>query len=414
MLKIVRRLNKRPNHIPQLEFRYFSLLRVVFLLALSLHITFLGIFGILGIKELTYVQFLSIGIFSCCLFLNGKRKYLLSASIGIWEVILHQTWAIYLIGWESQLQHYLFLCAVVPFLLPRGNNFAKTILLLSCVIAYVVIYYFIGQNPPKHQLSMIFLRMFGILSTAITGTFLGVFGLYFSNAMNKTQDELEVERKKTSDLLHNILPASIVERLKETDSIIADGFESVSVLFADIVGFTKLSAKLTPKELVVHLNDVFSTFDQLAEKYQLEKIKTIGDAYMISAGLPEVDPGHASKLAMFAIDMRDYMAQRMPFSGEKLQIRIGIHSGPAVAGVIGIKKFTYDLWGDTVNTASRMESHGLPGQIQVTEDFYKETADLFIYEKRAPIEVKGKGQMQTYFLIDNIAKQDVITNIESE
>ena len=221
-------------------------------------------------------------------------------------------------------------------------------------------------------------------------------------ARNRKQAEeaLLVEKEKSERLLRNILPSEIAFRLKhETDSI-ADHFADVTVLFADIVGFTKFSSCVSPLELVKLLNRIFSTFDLLAEKHGLEKIKTIGDAYMVVGGLPTPRADHVEAVAEMALDMQREIAQFNAEMGESFSIRIGINTGPVVAGVIGIKKFIYDLWGDTVNTASRMESHGIPGCIQVTQVTYERLRDNYLLEDRGVIQVKGKGEMNTYLLID--------------
>jgi adenylate cyclase len=210
--------------------------------------------------------------------------------------------------------------------------------------------------------------------------------------------KLEIEQKKSQELLLNILPEAIAERLKKEQGIIADEFAAVSVMFADIVGFTQLSASISPKELVHLLNDIFSKFDQLAEKHGLEKIKTIGDSYMVVGGLPNPRSDHAEAIAEMALDMQEAIRDYRENLGISLSIRIGIHSGPVVAGIIGKKKFIYDLWGDTVNTASRMESHGLPDKIQISEATYLLIADQYQFKKRGSINVKGKGDMAAYLL----------------
>ncbi|NJL91105.1 MAG: HAMP domain-containing protein [Coleofasciculaceae cyanobacterium SM2_1_6] len=211
--------------------------------------------------------------------------------------------------------------------------------------------------------------------------------------------ELRKEKERSEQLLLNILPAEIADRLMRTNESPAEHFEEATILFADIVGFTSLSARMEPLQLVAGLNQIFSAFDQLTEKYGLEKIKTIGDAYMVVGGLPVSRPDHAEAIANMALDMQAYMQNMDNVFGESLQIRIGINTGSVIAGVIGIKKFIYDLWGDVVNVASRMESHGKPGYIQVTEATYKRLQDKYFFESRGTIEVKGRGEMMTYWLI---------------
>ncbi|WP_446396851.1 adenylate/guanylate cyclase domain-containing protein [Coleofasciculus sp. E1-EBD-02] len=212
------------------------------------------------------------------------------------------------------------------------------------------------------------------------------------------QEALHYEQEQAERLLLNILPKVIAQRLKQLESTIADNFEEVTVLFADIVGFTELSARFPPAQVVELLNRIFSEFDELSDYYGLEKIKTIGDAYMVVGGLPTPRPDHAEATANMALDMQQVITKFNNQNNQTLSIRIGINTGPVVAGVIGIKKFSYDLWGDTVNIASRMESQGLPDKIQVTEFTYKKLQDNYLFEERGTIQVKGKGKMTTYFL----------------
>jgi adenylate cyclase len=214
----------------------------------------------------------------------------------------------------------------------------------------------------------------------------------------QAQEALHYQQEQTENLLLNILPKPIAERLKQEPSTIADSFEQVSVLFADLVGFTEFSTRRSAKQLVEFLNLIFSEFDQLAEKHGLEKIKTVGDAYMVVAGLPMSRNDHAEAIAEMALDMQQVLANVNVKTGEAFSMRIGINSGSVVAGVIGLKKFSYDLWGDTVNTASRMESLGLPGAIQVTAETYEQLRDRYLFEERGIISVKGKGEMTTYLL----------------
>jgi class 3 adenylate cyclase len=223
----------------------------------------------------------------------------------------------------------------------------------------------------------------GIVIMAIT--------LYFVRQRDRYQ-------KESDDLLHNILPDEIATRLKSDSSMIADDFPAASVLFADVVGFTPMSAGMTPPQLVGLLNDVFTTFDTFVEELGLEKIKTVGDEYMVAAGVPVPRDDHAQAVAELALRIRDHTAANH-FDGHTIALRIGIHSGPVVAGIIGTHKFSYDLWGDTVNTASRMESSGIPGQIQVSSATHGLLENSgYIFEPRGAIEVKGKGTMNPWLL----------------
>lgn len=222
-------------------------------------------------------------------------------------------------------------------------------------------------------------------------------------ALSQALSQVKLEQDKSEKLLLNILPSPIVDRLKLSSEAIADGFAEATVLFADIVGFTELSSRLSPKELVHRLNEIFSAFDALVEKHGLEKIKTIGDAYMVVGGLPEPREDHAIAMARFAIEMRSELQRINEVLGESIDIRIGINSGPVVAGVIGTKKFIYDLWGDAVNVASRMESHGKPGEIHVSATTYEKLKSSFHLESRGTVYIKGKGDMETYWLRDEMS-----------
>ena len=215
----------------------------------------------------------------------------------------------------------------------------------------------------------------------------------------RNRRELDLEREKSERLLLNVLPASIAARLKQTEGVIADGFPEVTVLFADIVDFTGRSERITPEQVVEVLNDLFSALDRLTRQRGLEKIKTIGDAYMVVGGLPEPRTDHAEAVADMALAILGEVAGRSDPGGRPLQVRIGIDTGPVVAGVIGTSRFSYDLWGDTVNTASRMESHGIPGCIQVTGRTYRRLRGRYRFQRRGPIPVKGKGDIVTYFLV---------------
>ncbi|MCY0988226.1 response regulator [Nannocystis sp. ILAH1] len=211
--------------------------------------------------------------------------------------------------------------------------------------------------------------------------------------------KLRSEQERSEQLLLNILPRPIAERLKEGQRTIADVFPDVTVLFADLVGFTRMSEQLPPAELVAMLNRIFSMFDQLAEKHGLEKIKTIGDEYMAASGLPMPRPDHAEAMAEMALDMLAVIERFNAKRNRGVRIRIGLNCGPVTAGIIGTKKFAYDLWGDTVNIASRMESHGIANAVQVTEATYKRLRHKYAFQRRGIIHVKGKGALCTYFLV---------------
>jgi adenylate cyclase len=222
---------------------------------------------------------------------------------------------------------------------------------------------------------------------------------YFVRSRDRAYRLLAVEQERSERLLLSIFPRPIAERLKVSQGVIAERSEEVSVLFADITGFTPAAERLPPEEVVKILDEIFSAFDELVAEHGLEKIKTIGDGYMAAAGIPTPRPDHAEAAARTALAMRETLAA-LP-AGAGLSLRVGIDSGPAVAGVIGRSKLGYDLWGDTVNTASRMESHAPPGTIQLTERTRRRLGDGFALEERRGVAVKGKGEMTTYLLVSS-------------
>jgi len=257
-------------------------------------------------------------------------------------------------------------------------------------IAFLV---FVSQEPV--------LSVLGVLVDEAT---LWLAILLFGDAVHsrrvlaRQQRLLEAERARSEGLLRNMLPTSIAERLKQRQEVIADASPKVTVLFADIVDFTPHAERSPPEATVALLNELFSQFDDVTETRGLEKIKTIGDAYMVAGGLPEPMPDHAAAVAELALEMLELAARRSLPDGGPVRLRIGIDSGPVVAGVIGRRRLSYDLWGDTVNTASRMQTTGVPGCIQVTERTRQLLGERYLFRERGVIHVKGKGKMTTYFL----------------
>jgi class 3 adenylate cyclase len=237
-----------------------------------------------------------------------------------------------------------------------------------------------------------------LLGNVVSNTAMFAAVLVLGEAV-RSRRALQLEQERSERLLLNVLPAPIAARLKAGEEVIADAFPDVTVLFADIVDFTRRSRRIGPAQVVAALNELFSAFDELAQRHGLEKIKTIGDAYMVAGGLPTPRPDHAEAIAEMALAMQAEVARRADPSGQPLAVRIGIDTGPVEAGVIGTSKFSYDLWGDTVNTASRMESHGVAGCIQVTERTYQRLRGGYRFQRRGPVPVRGMGEMVTYFLV---------------
>jgi class 3 adenylate cyclase len=307
----------------------------------------------------------------------------------------------FIMGPTPRWQFFILIIIWLEFyIFPPQQKKAMIFMILFNTICFIWLEIWFLKNPGlrdfSHDIHMILKykhnNTFGFLFCVIAMGSVGYVSIH------RAENALRKEYERAEQLLLNILPASIAQRLKEEPTIIADGHAESTILFSDIIGFTKLSEKIPPEELVSILNKIFSQFDDYVHKYGLEKIKTIGDAYMVAAGLPNYRADHANVMAEMAFDMINVISSFNKSTGKSLNIRIGINSGPVVAGVIGKKKFVYDLWGDSVNIASRMESHGLPGEIQTTEGTYQLLKHEYLFEERGIIDVKGKGPMQTYLL----------------
>ncbi|MBP1693888.1 MAG: adenylate/guanylate cyclase with and sensor [Chloroflexi bacterium] len=302
---------------------------------------------------------------------------------------------------EVGYYYYIFgLTVILVFLYTiPGAQFSDALWVSLVLLAATPVAYIGRFDFLKNEVSIVV--FFLTLAFIFTLTVVGLTSSYFLELMNRRNfiQRLIIEREeeRSYTLLLNTLPASIADRLMRGETI-ADYFPSISVLFADIVDFTPLATRMAPVEVVQFLNQVFSTFDELTEARTLEKIKTVGDAYMVVSGLPIPRSDHAEVMAELALEMQAAIANMILPNVSSLQVRIGIHTGPVIAGVIGWRKFAYDLWGDTVNTASRMETHGLPGKIQVSKAYYELLKGKYNFEERGEIDVKGKGKMRTFFL----------------
>jgi adenylate cyclase len=263
--------------------------------------------------------------------------------------------------------------------------FAATIL-LALVLSEVV-------RPDGADLPEGFVRTFDVLNIVVVSFIAMLLLVTFARGRDAAQARVEA-------LLLNVLPADVAQRLQSDPNSIADHFDEASILFADVVDFTPLSSRLDAREVVALLDRLFTSFDELVDRYEVEKIKTIGDCYMVAAGVPRRRPDHAHALAWLAIEMRECAKRCLPESdGRDVRLRIGISSGPVVAGVIGRRRFLYDLWGDTVNMASRMESHGTPDEIQITRSTWELLDDHFVTEPMGLVDVKGKGEIETWRLV---------------
>jgi len=303
-------------------------------------------------------------------------------------------------GKESDNHLFLLLISVGAFYTYPPNQLKYiSRVSISALVLFVSIEIYLTNKGPIIQAPPEFFQLGRLITLVALCVLIYILTLYNYKTLHNAQDLLEIEHQKSETLLLNILPPVIADRLKASSDVIADRTNEATILFADVVGFTVLSQTMQPEKLVALLNDLFTEFDSITKAYNLEKIKTIGDAYMIAGGIPEARQDHCEAVALCALEMQSVLRRGISKDLQDFKVRIGIHTGPVVAGVIGKSKFIYDLWGDSVNTASRMESHGAEDKIHVSKEVYLKLKDKFEFEDKREIQVKGKGLMETYFLV---------------
>jgi class 3 adenylate cyclase len=382
-------------------YRAYVLFSIGTISALFLHGCYTVLFWVSGVDEMVWFN-LAVSFPAYIVgFLANRRGFHLGVMVlAALELIAHQILAVRYVGWEAGLQYYLLVIPCVAYYLPGGrwrvDGTVKLLMVLLATATFLGLLLWSRELRPVHAISPVLLDAVNYVGIVSIFLLLAFFAYNYSNAAETAERKLREEYARAEGLLHNILPVPIAERLKRGGGTIADGFSDASVLFADIVGFTGLSEKVSPQRLVALLNELFSEFDDLVAERGLEKIKTIGDAYMVASGIPSERPDHAEALVELALEMlavahRQGERLRCPF-----EMRIGINSGPVVAGVIGRRKFIYDLWGDSVNTAARMESHGVAGAVQVSQSTYDKLKGRYDFEPRGSIAIKGKGNMPVY------------------
>lgn len=401
---LFQRLSRIPPSVGLRERPYYLGFGALYRGAVTVHIVYLTLFLFLHVWPLVVFNILSIGVFTFGIVnLVPRRLYSAGIVLFLLEGLVHHSLCIALIGWNSGFQFLLITVVVAPAgASPRfiGKGLLGMMFGLETVAVVGAAVLLRARMPPFVVDPLVLKGVY--IANLLTALVLvsGVLGGLVQR-LQRSEDEAEQEHQRAEGLLGNILPVSIAERLKEQPKIIADGFADATVLFSDIVGFTLFAGSNSAEQVVATLNEVFTMFDEAADRYDLEKIKTIGDAYMVAAGIPQPgDPqDQAERIGDFALEMIEKLARFNGIHGTDLALRIGINSGPVVAGVIGKRKFSYDLWGDTVNLASRMESHGLPNRVQVGPRTHQLLESRFILEPRGVIEVKGKGPTPTWMLV---------------
>lgn len=384
---------------PENEFRFIKLLNIsiVLFVVYSSACVLVGLLS--GDYQLALFQIPCFAALLLAITLIGRGHYTTAITIVLSTLIIAFSGLQILYGGDAKLHIWLSIPIMGACLAyPPSHSKHAIIMGLMAILAITFIEFL--DIPQKIVSPMLDNPLGKANNMASLG--LAILGVAFVSRtlLLSAEAELIKERLRSENLLNHTLPKAISKRLKHSESIIADDIESCSVLFCDIVGFTALSDKLSANQIVYTLNALFTQFDELCEKYAVEKIKTIGDAYMVAAGVPNPIDNHAEVLVNFAKDMYKQLEVFNQKFKQELEIRIGIHSGPVVAGVIGKSKFSYDLWGDTVNVASRMESHGVTGKIQISEASHDLLNNRISCQARGSIDIKGKGLMNT-FLVDS-------------
>lgn len=393
------RIGRDPAMAPS-EARYVVLSNIIAMLGVAFTLGFAPILVISGSRVLPLLQIAYALGYLPTLWLNRRGRHTAASTYLVLASHLLAVSQVLFEGTELDVHLFFLLHTMLPFLVFAPRHTTRMALLSALAGVDMVVAVALGDHLPHLGPTIPPDRLQIIRPILLGGLFatLAACAHYARRATLIAEAALDRAHQRSEELLLNILPPSIARRLKLSSGTIADGFAEVSVLFADIVGFTRMSAARPPEHVVGLLNDLFCKFDDVAGRLGLEKIKTIGDCYMVAGGLPEPRADHAEAVAEMALAMLGIVAELAARTGEPLSVRIGIHSGPVVAGVIGKRKFIYDLWGDTVNVASRMESHGLPGAIQLSEASRRLLDGKYQLRSRGRIEVKGKGEMETWLL----------------
>lgn len=366
---------------------------------LVLHSFLFLLFIFLRIPPLVYFNLFSVILYISLILVVRGRHTQVPSFLAYFEIAGTVLLCQLCLGWDSGFWLWIFTQGISVFMLYKLDYRIKWFLILLVFAELALLMFILKSSAPWYPLPETYLNylflynIFTLLASLSAGFF------YFNWSAELTEKALSAEHEKSRSLLLNILPESTAARLTSGENMIADGLEECSILFADLVGFTQISSAMQAEPLVNLLNVIFSEFDALTGKWKVEKIKTIGDSYMAAAGAPEPCDNPTEKLVRLGIDMLSVLALIKRERKTELELRIGIHTGKAVAGVIGKKKFTYDLWGDTVNTASRMESHGVPGRIQLSRTARDRVSKIFNTESRGVTEIKGKGPMETFLVV---------------
>ncbi len=388
-----------PSSVPQAHRRAFSLTSAGYLFALLAQAGLAAVFLAAGENVLAAAGAVGAAGFAACLAAHRAGHYRQPPHAAALMVVADGVLGAYFLGPDCGFQLYILAAIIYPWLAPFFGGRLKLLYSGGGTVAFAGLSALGVVHEPTYPLAAPWSGALGALNAAGLAAIVIAMVSTYEVAVERAEREAQRANAESEALLLNILPRKVAMQLREDPHAIAELHGEVTILFADIVDFTPLSLRLHPTALVRLLDDIFSAFDDLARRYGAEKIKTIGDAYMAVAGLPEPRPDHAAAIADLALEMLTEVQRFTDDTGMPMTLRIGISSGTVVAGVIGKSKFVYDLWGDPVNTAGRMESHSLPGRIQVSEATYRLLQASHRFEYRGTIDLKGKGKTEAWFLL---------------
>ncbi len=459
LLRIYRHFDTIPQAITIEHYRFYIISNILYTLAWGIHTIWFGVFFGLGLYSLMWMQLASIALHAVAIMFNRKGQHGIAMIISMSEIIGYQILSVYLLGWTSGFQYFIVAISLFPFLKHDTSWTVKGLLSLACVTSYLFLEIHVKTQPPVYALSMEAQNGFNYSNIIICFMFMATWGFFLTFAVQKTeaiilernkalytaekateqaelQRQLEVkerdmeiyrlrnvelkhsfdeiarrnemieeEKRRSEALLLNILPEEAARELLKEGFTRSRKYDLVTVMFTDFVGFTQIAESLKAEDLVLRVDKYFRAFDEITLKYGVEKIKTIGDAYMCAGGLPTTNKTNPIDVLNAAIEMIRFMDSE---HGNLVKIRVGVHTGAVVAGVVGKHKFQYDIWGDAVNIAARMEQNSLPGRINISGATFELVKDHFNCEYRGKIEAKNKGEMEMYF-VNGKTKSGIIT-----
>lgn len=398
MAKLSEFQNRLGGHLALKE-RGFICAALAEFFALGYHICFLIFFYMNGIREMFYFNIFSVICFCFNIFvLYFLNKVSMVFFITVVEVLVHQILADYFLGGLAGFHFLIMLLVVFPFLVDRKGFNVGIPTAFICICIFFGCEFVFARTTPVYELSDSLLKTIRFVNIVASMTVLFTMTIIFKLIIDYIEKNMEELNKRNETLLENILPRKIMENLRDTGKADPELFEGATVLFTDIVNFTNISKTLPPDVLINELNDMFTNFDRIMEKHNCMRIKTIGDAYMAVCGLPEKNPDHTKNILEAALECRDYIEERNKTSPHRWTIRLGAHSGKVVAGIVGITKYIYDVFGDTVNVASRMESSSEEMKLSVSQSVFDLQKNNFSFSYRGEKEIKGKGNMALYFV----------------